>query len=314
MCKLAAGTRYVYRSAAKHINEHAIGGMRPRDVDVAAVRSFLVDTANAHGTGGAKHARAVLSRAFDLAVGTRSLRVPANPVAGTRNAVPKVRMRDLGIDHSKAPTDEQVARLLAGLTRDPEARAWYPGHVRRTDGQGNPLDIADLAAVLFATGARLGEVAALRWQDVDLDAGTVMISGTLLALPGEGTTRQDATKTRGSTRLVPLAPWALAALDRRSRRFNSSTASALPVFGSPQHPKRWRDRRNLSRAVAMLFARHGIDFARGHAGRKWRVTSLVERGVPVHKVSDLVGHVSVQTTTGYLGRGRQTDDDVRIAL
>ena len=51
------------------------------------------------------------------------------------------------------------------------------------------------------------------------------------------------------------------------------------------------------------------------AGRQTRPRSLdVERGIPIHKVSDLVGHVSVATIQGYLGRGRETDRDVRAAL
>ncbi len=325
MQRRAPGTRAAYGYAANHIIEAPIGAMLPRDVDVATVRQFLADCAGSYGTGGTKHARAVLTHALDVAVETASLRTPLNAASAARNAIPKHRVRESGLDHKKAPTDDQVAALLSGLTRDPEARAWYPGTARRRGafkgtrlpaGSGNPKDVADLATVLFATGGRLGEIAALRWSDFDPDAGTVMISGTLTAIAGRGTVREDRTKTVGSTRLVPLAPWARNTLLRRARRFGFDLdhPPAAPIFGSPQFPKRWRDYRNLTRSVATLFARHGIDFGRGHVGRKWRVTSLVERGVPIHKVSDLVGHASIATTQAYLGRGRQTDADVKAAL
>ncbi|MBM9467168.1 tyrosine-type recombinase/integrase [Nakamurella leprariae] len=322
VARLAAKTQQDYRYASQHITGHPIGTMLPREVDVAAVRDFLRDCAEGHGKGGTVHARAVLSRAFDLAVETAALRVPMSPVVGARNAIPNVVVRTTGIDHHRAPTDQEVRALLSGLTRDPRARAWYPGTGRAKARHGhmaerfNGLDVADLAAIMFATGSRIGEVAGLRWQDVDLVAGTVNISGTLTTRAGTGTVRQESTKTRGSTRVVPLASWARAALARRARRFgiNMENPPASPVFGSPAKPEQWRDPRNLSRAVAELFARHGVDFARGHSARKWRVTSLAERGIPVHKIADLVGHTKIETTSGYLGRGRQTDPDVVAAL
>jgi integrase len=86
-----------------------------------------------------------------------------------------------------------------------------------------------------------------------------------------------------------------------------------PIFGSPQFPDRWRNQASLNKAVKALFALHGLDWARGHAARKRRVTSLAERGVPTHKIADLVGHESIATTLGYLGR-RRHDDEVTAAL
>jgi integrase len=51
------------------------------------------------------------------------------------------------------------------------------------------------------------------------------------------------------------------------------------------------------------------------SGRKWRVTSLVARGVPINKIADVVGHASVATTLGYLGRqDRSADPQVIAAL
>ena len=110
---------------------------------------------------------------MDLAVGTRALKTSGHPVQGARNAIPATRVRVTGLDHSKAPTDAQVQGLLSALVRDPEARAMYPGVARRKARHGrvrtqvNGKDLADLTAVLFATGSRPGEVSALRWSDYD---------------------------------------------------------------------------------------------------------------------------------------------------
>lgn len=315
--RLATRTRLNYTYAAGHVKGHSVGAALPRDVDVAAVRGFLVDMAEDHGTGGAKHARAVLRASLDLAIGVTALRVPTNPVLGARASIPDKMVRQTGIDHDRAPTDGEVKNLLSGLYRDPEARPMSgPRQGARGTTTVSGKDVADLSAVMFATGARIGEVSALRWSDFDPERKSISISGTCLSVPGQGTIRQEATKTKGSTRTVPLAPWALGALNRRARRFgiDMKNPPVTPIFGSPQHPDRWRDQANLARAIRELFTRHGIDWARGHAARKWRVTSLAERGVPTHKIADLVGHEAIATTLGYLGRGRQTDDDVVAAL
>ena len=271
---------------------------------MAAVRRFLVDMAENHGSAGAKHSRAVLRSALDLAIGVTALKVSSNAVLGAHATIPRNVKRKTSIDHRRAPTDREVKNLLSGLTWDPEARAMYPGGPRRRKSRHgragavvNGKDIADLSAVMFATGARIGEVAALRWSDFDPNRKTISISGTLVTVAGKGTYRQPATKTVGSTRVVPLARWALGALNRRARRFGVALTDPpeTPICGSPQFPDRWREQGNLNKAVKSLYARHGLDWARGHAARKWRVTSLAERGVPTHKIADLVGHESIAT-------------------
>lgn len=317
--KLAPKSRQDYVYAAEQVKDYPVARMLPRDVDVAAVREFLGQYGTDHGRGGAKHARAILARAFDLAVGTRALRVPVNCVRGA-GGIPDVVVKDDGLDHRAAPTDGEVAALLSALTRDPRARAQYPGTARRKarHGQGgsptNGLDLADLVTVLFACGLRLSEAAGLRVCDFDTDLRVLTVAGTASTTAGNGTVRSDRTKTRGSARTVPLAPWAYGALLRRVRRFGMDLTSELPLFGSPQAPDRFRDMRNLTRALGDAFDRHGVTFGRSHLGRKWRVTSLIDRGIPLGKVADLVGHSKIETTLGYVGRGRQHDADVLAAL
>jgi integrase len=322
--KLAGKTQQDYRYASRHILDDPIAALLPRDVDVAAVRRFFEACAQEHGRGGAKHARAVLSRALSAATESAALKVPFNPVQLAKDSIPDVKVRETGLDHTKAPTTAEVETLLAALRSDPAALPMTPGkrhksgHGAAGTGRVNGADIADLALLLFHTGARIGEVAALRWADLDFEQQTIEISGTLSLLAGQGTVRQNKTKTRSSTRAVPMSPDVVAALAARAEFFGFDPADPAiadrPVFGSPQRPESWRDYRNLSRSIKTLFTKHGLEYARGHAGRKWRVTSLVERGVSVHKAADFVRHGSVKTTFGYLGRGRQTDDDVRAAL
>lgn len=97
------------------------------------------------------------------------------------------------------------------------------------------------------------------------------VSGTLVYLPGSGTVRRDKPKTVGSIRTVPLSADAVEALRARAEHFGIDPANLgdwadRPIVGSPQHPERWRDRRNLSRDVATLYTKQGLDYGRGHVG------------------------------------------------
>lgn len=84
------------------------------------------------------------------------------------------------------PTDLELKALLEGLRSDPAAGVMIPsaGRSKSADGAAgtapvNGKDIADLALLMFCTGARIGEVGALRRSDVDFDVQTVPISGSL---------------------------------------------------------------------------------------------------------------------------------------
>src|SRR6266545_2974227 len=62
--------------------------------------------------------------------------------------------------------------------------------------------LAALYHVALTTGARQGELLALRWEDVDFDAGVMRIRRTLMH-SGDGLTFAEP-KTRASRRAVPL--------------------------------------------------------------------------------------------------------------
>ncbi len=321
VAKLATRTKQNYGYSARLIHEHAIGVARPRDVDVAAIRTFLTAVATAHGSGVAKQCKAILRKALDLAVESRALQVPANLVLATRDAIPDVRVQDRGLDHKRVLTDEQVDAFLAALQGDPLAAPMIGQRSKSKHGEtrtaaANGLDVGDLLTLTFRTGLRIGEATALRWSDLDLASNTPTadVTGTVTYVNGVGAGRQDSTKSRAGDRAVPLRADVVAMLLRRAALFGADLSSALPVFGSPQAHERFRDPSNLAKVVRAAFARHGYGWASSHLARRYRVTSLLDRGVPVGKVADLVGHAQIQQTMAYVGRGRGTDAQVRAAL
>jgi integrase len=102
------------------------------------------------------------------------------------------------------------------LARNPAASVKRPGVERR---EARHLDAGDVNALLRAaegsryhpvlvliagTGLWRGEALALRWSDVDLDAGTLNVRFTIARVGGELTL--SAPKTARSRREVPLIP------------------------------------------------------------------------------------------------------------
>ena len=118
---------------------------------------------------------------------------------------------------------EAVSRAFeGGLHRDASRPAISDEEreARRTEDRQD----AEIVRVAAYTGLRLGELTALRWEDIDFAAHAVTVRRALSA----GV--ESSTKS-GKIRRVPLADQAAAALERLSRR-RDFTAPGELVFGN----------------------------------------------------------------------------------
>ena len=83
--------------------------------------------------------------------------------------------------------------------------------IRAAEGEDDVLATAVALAAL--TGARRGELVALRWSDIDLEAGTVKIARSMTVAGGEHHT--GPTKTHAARGCSALDPAAVAVLRHR---------------------------------------------------------------------------------------------------
>jgi integrase len=150
-----------------------------------------------------------------------------------------------------------------------------------------------LAAV---TGARRGELIALRLDDLDLEAGTLRIERAIVYVPKTGLVETEPKTDRGR-RLVNLATDAVdvlrAHLERRKRErkqaaelwveggylFPSST-------GSPLFP------RNVNRAFEAILKRADVPRVNLHGLRHTYASLALRSGLPLRELSDRLGHHS----------------------
>ncbi len=204
-----------------------------------------------------------------------------------------------------ACTIEVLERNVAATIRPPKvARAQVEilgaGEVAEVLAALKGHSIFPLAALALATGARRGELAALTWSDIDLDAATVRIEKSLEQTVGRLAVK--GTKTRAGCRTISLPEFAVMALrDHRRETLELRVkvgAGALPanhpIFGdldgnwpSPQRiTGRWRD------ALAI----RGLPKVTFHSLRHCHASALIAAGVDVVAVSRRLGHASPALT------------------
>lgn len=162
-------------------------------------------------------------------------------------------------------------------------------------------DLAMCIALAADTGARRGELCALRWSKVDFSNGKIRIDRSI----GEDGAAYEKDTKNHQHRLVTLSPPVVDML-RRHRALAAERALAcgvsLPddafVFSSsPDGSVHWWPS-NLNSSFRRLRERAGLPtWVKLHGLRHTQVTQLLDAGVPVRTVSGRVGHRNPSTTT-----------------
>jgi integrase len=215
--------------------------------------------------------RVALNRAVKLQLVQRNVLLLADP--------PKVTTAEI-----YPLTPEQAASLLAAA-------------------QGNRHE--HLYAMLVATGLRLGEAQALRWQDVDLPGGKLRVRHTLLWLGAREPWVLAEPKSERGKRVVPLIGPAAAALQAQRDRqaFERRMAGEVyadngfvftdPLGGPVSASSVDHDFKKLLRQAG-LPTTHRV-----HDLRHSTATYLLGAGVPGRVVMDILGHSNMAMTHHY---------------
>ncbi|HVA61453.1 MAG TPA: site-specific integrase [Mycobacteriales bacterium] len=134
---------------------------------------------------------------------------------------------------------------------------------------------------------RIGEALALRWSDLDLDAGTLRVSGTLYRVGGALTRTEP--KSARSRRTLPLLPEVVETLKARRQAQRADRLAAGPAWqetdlvftteiGTPL------DHRNVLRWYRKVTDEAGVHGS-PHTLRHTTAAALIAAGVPVRVIA-----------------------------
>lgn len=157
----------------------------------------------------------------------------------------------------------------------------------------------------IATGLRQGELLALRWSDVDWEAGTLSVTRALKGF-ADGKPVYGPTKARRQKAKVQLHEADVAVLRRHREAQDTERARAGSAWHALDLVFCREDGSSLSAdQVRWFFSRllkdAGLPRMRFHDLRHSSATLLIESGEPVLAIAERLGHSTPATTQGMYG-------------
>lgn len=261
--------RYGY-AIEPHIKP-ALGKIKLKDLNPAQVRWFYRDRLDSGLAPASVHKlHVVLHKALKAAVADGL--IPRNVAAGLK--LPKLSREEID------PLSREEARRLLEAAKGDRLEALY--------------------VLALNTGMRQGEILALKWDDLDLEAGTLRVRRTLTKAGKAYITGEP--KTKNSRRVIRLTAAAVEALrghlSRQLEEMEEMGSLYRPgglVFateaGTIINPSNLRNR-----SLKPLLKAAGLRPARFHDLRHTCATLLLSKNVNPKIVSEMLGHASVNIT------------------
>ncbi len=190
-------------------------------------------------------------------------------------------------------------RVKLPRANDDAVRTWTVAEARRFLDSVEGDRLRCLWVLALTTGMRRGELAGVRWIDVDLDAGTIIVRNTRVSVAHA--VHEHEPKTRSSKRLIALDERTVSVLRANRRRQLEERVAWGPAYsdtgyvitvenGEPIHPER----------IGVLFQqairRLDLPRIRLHDLRHTSASLLLAAGIHPKIVSERLGHSSIAVT------------------
>ena len=289
--------RVIENHLVPHLGSHRLTHLRPDHIEAMlhvirsspSLKSRRLRNSGAPGAGTLVNIRAVLRAALNDAV--RRQLVPRNVAA----------LVELPTPRRRAPIALDDARLKLFLTTAAD----------------HPLEI--LWALVAVYGLRRGEIAGLRWDEIDESQRLIVVRTTVLDVDGihpcpycdrgHRRIKFDTTKTPAGERVYPLVPVATAALQEQRRRqghdkdlYGTDYADHGLVFAQPDGDP-WRPEwisNQFHQVMKASGAADGLESIPSlKALRSTMVTNLHEAGTPIEVISRITGHSGGEVTRNH---------------
>lgn len=272
--RLKGATRYRYHSLVKAHILPDLGDMRLDQLTGPVINTYLADKL----THGRIDGKGGLSASY-----VRSIMLVIQSVLAFASAQSLCQPIQTKI-HKPAVSNTELSIL--NLEEQRKLETYCLSH---TDGTN-----AGVLLSLYA-GLRIGEVCALRWDDIDFAKQIIHVRHTVARVrsddPQSGRRTMlimDRPKTASSLRDIPLTSWLSTYLaELKKREVSPHVVSEVPSFVSPR-TYQYRYYRILRICNVSRIRYHGL--------RHTFATRCIEAGVDVKSLSEILGHADVSVT------------------
>ena len=200
----------------------------------------------------------VISSAMDFAKAQKLIAV--NPTDGC--ALPKLEHREM-----KTLPVEQLASFLR---------------------EAKESGVFEMYYIELATGLRRGELLGLKWEDLDLEQGTLRVQRQVSRINGEVV--EAPLKTKNSYRTISLGADAVGILNEQRKKCCGSEYVFPSPTGGPISPD------SVIQMLHRVLKRAGLPKVRFHDLRHTFATVALQNGVDIKTVSGMLGHYSAGFT------------------
>jgi integrase len=264
-----------------HIRPH-LGGRAIQSIGVQDLNTLYAGLHDKLSPRTIKHVHRLLHRVFGHA---------AKWGVTKRNVVALVDAPRVPVKEAPALRLAEIPTMLAGV----RGRMLYP-----------------IAVVALGTGMRRGELCGLRWQDVDLDGGSLRVEQSL-EQTRDGL-RFKAPKSARSRRNISLSPAVVAELrahwkaqqEQRLAIGLGRTPSDGLVFATWEGKPRQPDKLSVEFSTAMN--KIGLAHITLHSLRHTHASQLITSGMDILTVSRRLGHGSPAITLNVYGHLLRPED------
>jgi integrase len=247
-----------------------LGTQLLKDLTSVKIEKMLIELIQEHSESTVRLVSITLSQGLERAVKDRLL--PLNPAKGIER--PKGKKRIV------TPYTSSELRNLLGELESHRLFAFF--------------------RLLAYTGARRGEILALRWSDLDFEKATLSISKNRTRI-GKTVIEQDSTKGGDGKRIVQIDSDTLRLVRDHRRRQIEERMKAGSLWQEANYIFTQENGLPLDPSTPyQLFKktakRLGLRSESLHSIRHLHATELLNSGVGVHLVKDRLGHSDISTT------------------
>jgi len=191
-----------------------------------------------------------------------------------------------------------MQKVILPKMQNREVQAFSTGEQRLIENTVlNSKDKRAIGILLcFYTGIRLGELCALKWGDIDFEAGTMSVTKTVTRTKSFQQENKKtmllvgSPKSPKSMRKIPLPDFLIAMSHEREMESMNENCYVLTGTDTPLDP------RTYQKLFKRVLTQAGVKDRKFHAIRHTFATRALELGIDIKTMSEILGHSSVTVT------------------